>query len=243
MSQGSPLLLLHPLGSDRSFWDDTVIALDGIDTVALDLPGHGTAAPLPEGSGISDFVEAVVGAIEVSGRERFHVAGMSLGGLVAQELAARHSDLVDRLVLIDTVATYPEPMRAMWRERADIARRNGLAELADPMEVMWFSERFRVDNEHIVKKSRELFLAMDPEGYARACCALESTDTTACVADIQAPTLLVCGSEDLPPFREAAIWLNEQITGSELTWLKGAKHAAVLEQSAGFAAALRTFLR
>ncbi|MEO3860532.1 alpha/beta fold hydrolase [Acrocarpospora sp. B8E8] len=226
----SPLLLLHPLGADGRFWDDVLPHLDGIETVAPDLPGHGAAPCLPAGAGIGDFADAVAG-------ERAHVVGLSLGGLIAQELAAGRPDLVDRLVLVGTVAVYPEPMREMWRHRARVAREGALAELAEPMADMWFTEPFRPTPARI----RERFLAMDPEGYARACEALESADTTRLAPAISSPTLIACGSADLPPFIQAAHWLHEHIAASELTWLTG-KHAAALERPAEFAAALRSFL-
>ncbi|WP_214103556.1 alpha/beta fold hydrolase [Acrocarpospora catenulata] len=220
------LVLLHPLGVDGGFWDGMFA-----DALALDLPGHGSA-PCLESGGISGFADAV---IDVLAGERVHLAGLSLGGLVAQEIAARRPDLVDRLVLVSTVAVYPSFMREMWRERAIIARERGLAELADPMAAMWFTER----TSPAALRVRERFLAMDPEGYARACEALETADTTALT--IQAPTLVVCGVDDLSPFTEAARWLHEHIADSELTWLDG-KHAAVLERPREFAEAVRRFL-
>lgn len=225
------VLLLHPLGTDRRCWD-----LEGLDTLAVDLPGHGSAPCLPPGSGVHDFAEAVAGGWT---GERVHVVGVSLGGLVAQHLAASYPELVERLVLVDTVATYPEPMRAMWRDRAHVARSRGLAELADPLATMWFTEAFLTDP--VPARIRETFLAMDPEGYARACEALETADTTSIVSSITAPTLVICGSSDLPPFTEAANWLHNNIPGAQLSWLAG-KHAAFLEDREAFAAELRRFL-
>jgi 3-oxoadipate enol-lactonase len=236
------VLMLHPLGSDRSFWDDVLPHLEGLDVVAVDLPGHGGSGKLAVGAGISDFTDEVVRLLDPGAGTRFHVVGVSLGGLVAQDLAARHPELVDRLVLVDTVATYPEPMRRMWRDRAEVARGDGLEQLAGPMESMWFSDDFRAGNEAVVKQVRDVFLTMDPEGYARACEALESADTTGLVAAITSPTLIVCGSDDLAPFRDAAYWLEEQVADSALVWLEGAKHAAVLEQPDEFAAALLTIV-
>ncbi|MGW4794609.1 alpha/beta fold hydrolase [Nonomuraea sp. NPDC004297] len=247
----SRLLLLHALGADAHCWAEVTTALSGTpdgtlheppdgafgEVFAVDLPGHGRAPCLPRGAGIGDVADLVAGLLA---GERVHVAGMSLGGLVAQELAARHPGLVDRLVLADTVAVYPEPMREMWRERARVAREHGLAGLAGPMAEMWFTDAAR--DGPAAAQVRERFLAMDAEGYARACEALESADTTALIPAIGAPTLVVCGSADLPPFTDAARLLHARLPGSELVWLDGAKHAAPLEHPAAFAAAVRIFL-
>lgn len=214
-------VFLHPLGTDSRCWDGA----------AMDLPGHGSAPKLPRGAGIADFAAVVAEALD---GERVNVVGVSLGGLVAQELAAGHPGLVDRLVLVDTVATYPDEMRRMWHDRAATARARGLAELADPMAAMWFTD----PSGPVATRIRQWFLAMDPEGYARACEALATADTTAAV--ITAPTLVVCGSADLPAFTNAARELRTRLPGDELVWLDG-KHAVFLERPAEFRAELDHF--
>jgi 3-oxoadipate enol-lactonase len=83
---------------------------------------------------------------------------------------------------------------------------------------------------------------MDPEGYARTCESLETVDLTALVPQITAPTLVVCGEDDAPPFVSAAPWFAETIPGARLVWLSPARHAGVLEQSDQFVSALREFL-
>jgi len=86
---GEPLVLLHGIG-DR--WQTWLPVLDRLatahDVVAVDLPGFGASPPLPDGSAydLADFVDAVTGFCEGLGLERPHVAGNSLGGMLALEL-------------------------------------------------------------------------------------------------------------------------------------------------------------
>jgi len=85
-----PLVLLHTLGSDRRMWDPVLGLLSPErDAVALDLPGFGSAPPLPEGSSATPaaLAAAVAEQIRSLGLARPHVAGNSLGGWVALELA------------------------------------------------------------------------------------------------------------------------------------------------------------
>jgi pimeloyl-ACP methyl ester carboxylesterase len=88
LGQGPPLLLLHPLGADRRAWDPI---LDQVaqhrEVLAVDLPGFGGSPPLPETPTPSALAETVAAFLESIGVARPHVAGNSLGGWVALELA------------------------------------------------------------------------------------------------------------------------------------------------------------
>jgi 3-oxoadipate enol-lactonase len=233
-----PLLLLHPLGSHGGFWDGVRNALGADQVLAPDLPGHG-AAVLPAAGTVSALTEALVADL---GDAQVDVVGVSLGGLVAQDLAARHAALVRRVVLVDTVARYPAPMREMWRERAALARSDGLAALVEAMESTWFGDAFRANRPEVVARARAVFAATDREGYARSCEALAEADLRASAALLDRPTLVVCGAEDAPAFLDGARWFARTIAGAELRWIADARHAAVLEQPEEFAALVRGFL-
>jgi pimeloyl-ACP methyl ester carboxylesterase len=179
---------------------------------------------------------------ERQGLTRAHVAGISLGGLVAQHFAATHPQLVDRLLLIDTTPRYVEEARQMWVERARAARTAGVASLTDALLKIWFTDAFVANNPPAVQYVRERFAKASGEGYALACEALGAADLRSLAVRIKAPTLIFCGSDELPPFKEAAHWLNQNIEGAELRWLSPARHASVLEQPLSFVDRTRAFL-
>ncbi len=241
----TPLVLLHPLGVDHTFWRDVqsrLVDVHGLaDVVAIDLPGHGRG-PMPRaGATVADLADLVELQLEARGLLPAHLVGVSLGGLVAQVVAARRPTAVVRLVLADTVAVYPEQMQSMWRQRAATARSSGLDSLVDPMVEMWFTEAYRTDPEGRVAEVRETFASTDPEGYARTCEALSTADVTATTASIEAPTLVVCGTSDAPPFVAAATWLAGEIPDADLVWQEGA-HAVALERPMEFADAVAAFV-
>jgi pimeloyl-ACP methyl ester carboxylesterase len=88
LGQGPPLLLLHPLGADRRAWDPI---LDQVtphrEVLAVDLPGFGGSPALPETPTPGALAQTVAAFLESIGVARPHVAGNSLGGWVALELA------------------------------------------------------------------------------------------------------------------------------------------------------------
>ena len=96
------LVLVHGGGQNAHTWDTVALALEE-PLVAVDLPGHGHSG-WPVGAGVLDpssLADDVAAAVRRWAPEARAVVGMSLGGLAALALAARHPDLVRHLVLVD----------------------------------------------------------------------------------------------------------------------------------------------
>lgn len=237
------VLLLHALGASGECWESVTALLDDFTVLSPDFPGHGSAALSDEPMTVRLLADSLAKKLRDAGITRTHVAGMSLGGLVAQELAAVHPELVDRLVLVDTVATYPEIVRQQWRDRALIARESGMASLVTPTIDAWFTGNAIDAGAPAVAVVKEMIATVDPEGYARACELLENADTRDSLSSITAPTLIVCGSDDLPAFLAAVPMFEESIADTQVAWIDPGRHAAVLESPGAFVAALRDFLQ
>jgi 3-oxoadipate enol-lactonase len=239
---GPPVLLLHPLGVDHSFWNGVMPALAGYEVLTYDFPGHGRTPAPAQPYTIEDLAGQARTLLAEAGVPRVDVVGVSLGGLVAQRLAADAPDLVRRLVVVDAVAVYPEALREMWRERAARAPVEGLEPFLDPTLGLWFTADLLAGGSPVVDQVRRDFLAGNADGYALACQALEQADVTGVLDRITAPTLVVCGEDDAPPFTAAARELGERLPDARVVWLSPARHAGVLEQPAQFRDALIGFL-
>jgi 3-oxoadipate enol-lactonase len=239
---GPPLVLLHCLGVDHRFWDFAAELGRDFTLLRYDLPGHGASA-VPAGAyGIEDLSAQVADVLAANGVARAHVAGISLGGLVAQHLAASRLELIDRLILIDTTPRYSDELRLMWDERAATARAAGVAPMIAALLAIWFSADALARDDPGVRYVRETLARCPGEGYALACEALRAADLRALAPKIAARTLVVCGDDDIPSFLEAARWLAAAIPNAELAWIAGARHASVLEQPAEARRLMRTFL-
>lgn len=241
--EGPPLLLLHCLGVDRHFWDFTAELAGEFCRLSFDLPGHGET-PVPAGAyGIDDLADLCAYLLAREGVSRAHVAGISLGGLIAQRLAAVYSAMVDRLVLIDTTPRYTDELRAMWAVRAKGAREDGVRSLIDGLLPIWFTPEAIAEGTTAVRYVRAALARCPPEGYALACEALAAADLREDAKRIAASTMVVCGDEDIPSFIDAARWLAANIPNARSAWIARARHASVLERPQDALRLMRDFLR
>jgi len=123
-----------------------------------------------------------------------------------------------------------------------VATISRFASLLDGLLPIWFTPEFIAADPPAVRYVRTCFESDSGEGYGLACEALAAADLRPLAPSIAAPTLIVCGDQELPPFRDAARWLEANIRGARLTWLSPARHASVLQQPEGFVRAASEFL-
>jgi len=240
---GPALVLLHCLGVDHHFWNFARELDRNYTLVRYDLPGHG-ATPLPKDSyTIEDLSRQLELMLREAGIDRAHLAGISLGGLIAQHFAAANPDVVDRLILVDTTPRYVDEMRRMWAVRAQTARQEGVPALIDGLLKIWFSDAAVARDAPAVQYVRSALARCSGEGYALACEALAAADLRADAERIKAPTLVVCGEDDIPSFLDAARWLQQNITGAKLAWIPGTRHASVIEKPEQALDLMRGFLK
>jgi 3-oxoadipate enol-lactonase len=240
---GPPIVLLHCLGVDHHFWDFADELARDFTLISYDLPGHGRSS-VPSGAYTIEDLSAQLG--ELLARHniaRAHIAGISLGGLIAQQFAATEPASVDHLILIDTTPRYTDELRAMWAQRAAAARGTGVKALVDGLLKIWFTPQSVTDNTDAVRYVRAALEKSSGEGYALACEALAAADLRAAAGKIAAPTLVICGDDDIPSFLDAARWLEGNIKGAQLAWLAKARHASVIERPSDALAVMRKFLQ
>jgi pimeloyl-ACP methyl ester carboxylesterase len=163
--------------------------------------------------------------------------------LIAQRLSAAYPAVVDRLVLVDTTPRYTDELRNMWALRAKGAREEGVRSLIEGLLPIWFTPEAIAANTCAVRYVRETLARCEGEGYALACEALAAADLRDDVERIEAPTLVVCGEDDIPSFLDAARWLAANIAGAKGAWIPRSRHASILERPEEGVRLLREFLR
>lgn len=240
----APVLLAHPLGLSEAIWQDLAgrLAALGHPTLRYDLRGHGRSPNPAGGWGLAELAEDAARLIGEWGRGPVVMLGLSLGGLVAQQLAATRPELLRGLVLAHCDSHYPEAARAVFSARIDAVQAGGMAGVAEAVLARYLNPALRAARPDIEAALRDTLLAQDPAGYARACAAVRDADLRGALAGWAGPTLVIGGSLDggVPPERIAA--LAASIPQARLAMLEGASHLGPLEQPEAFAAALAPLL-
>jgi 3-oxoadipate enol-lactonase len=215
------------VGSTLATWEPQLAALSAeFHVIAYEHRGHG-GSPAPRGPySIEDLAADVLALLDEHDVSRAHLVGLSLGGMVAQLVAAREPQRVERLVLLCTAAHYPDPRS--WTDRAAAVRAGGTEAIADAIVDRWLTTDYRRDHPEQVARWREMVVSIDREGYAACCEAIADMDLRPGLTRIQAPTLVIAGAEDpaVPPERMRA--LAAEIPGSRFVVVPGA-HVPPLE--------------
>jgi 3-oxoadipate enol-lactonase len=240
-ARGRIVLLSNSLMSNYDMWEWTVPALaDRYRVLRYDTRGHGRSATTPGPYSIAMLADDAAALLDALGIPAAHFAGLSMGGMIGQQLGARYPDKVLSLALCDTASEMPP--RSMWAERLEIARTQGIAGLAEGTIKRWFTEPFIRRAAGDIERVRRMILGTGVEGYIACACAVRDMAQTAMLLKIRAPTLVMTGRQDPACTVEHATVLHRVIEGSELVILEDAAHLANIEQPAAFNAALRAFI-
>lgn len=233
--------LLHSLSLDGSWFEPLVAAMGpGYRFVVPDLRGHGqsSAGPVSLGRAAAD----VVAVLDESGVESSIVFGISLGGMVAQAIAANYRERVDALCLVATSYAFDEASAAGTRARAQGARRpGGLEELAAPTVARWFGPADQVPERlaPLAKKAEVEFRAGDGDVHADYLEAMPQVGDF--VVPPGLPTLVLGGLEDRSTRRTTIEALAAAIPGASLYFVPGG-HLMAFTDPEPVASRLRSFV-
>lgn len=254
------LVALPSLGTSvGALWQSAATHLGGVDpettVIGIDLPGHGRSAPVdvPAGTSeyphltMSDLAEAVLATIDRvlpdvvgSAAARIGVAGDSIGGAIALQLALDHADRFDRVAVFCTGAKIGEA--SGWEERAEVVATSGTPTQVTGSAQRWFGEGF-MDREP--EASAALLHSLqdaDRFSYAALCHALATYDVRSRLAEISLPVLAVAGAEDQPTPPTKLAEIANGISGGLLEVIEGAAHLVPAEAPAVVASLLHEFL-
>lgn len=237
---GPPVVFANSLGTDLRLWDDVIAALPpGLRLIRYDKRGHGLSSCPPAPYGMGTLVrdaERVMEALEV--RDAVFV-GLSIGGLIAQGLAAKRLDLIRAVVLSNT--GFKIGTREMWDERVTSLRADGLPSMADAIMQRWFSPDFRGSDAST--PWRRMVETCPQEGYAGCCAAIAGSDFYSTTSALRLPAMVIAGDRDGATPPDMVRDLADLIPGARYELMRGVGHLPCVENPSDYAALLSGFLK
>lgn len=245
---GAPVVLVHGLGTNLSFWRETVPALTaaGRRVVALDLPGYGLSDKGCVSGTMADFAAAVVGVMDALGLRQPDVVGVSMGGQIALTLALDHPERVGRLALLSPagIETFTDAQAAAITGLMTPAAIAGTTEAQAEINVQAnFSAYDPARDGWILEQRRAVVARDDFPDYAAANAAsvagMLHGPVFGRLGALAVPTLVLYGADDaLIPNRFLHPTLTtadvadaaRAIPGAEVHLIDDAGHLVMLEQ-------------
>jgi 3-oxoadipate enol-lactonase len=229
-----PLVFINPLGCDLRVWTDVACILKpDFRIVCYDKRGHGLSESGPDTNEMADYARDLAAPLDALDIGRAAIVGLSIGGVIAQELYRQRPELVAALVLCDTAAKIGTD--ESWDQRIAAVERGGVDAVAGPVLERWFTPEFRRGRASDFAGIRAMLTRTPKQGYLAACGALKRADLRPYASAIRAPTLCLAGDQDgstpVDLVRETAAFIK----GSRFEIVEGAGHLPNVEKPADVA--------
>ncbi|MBF5094479.1 3-oxoadipate enol-lactonase [Azospirillum sp. INR13] len=240
------LLFANSIGTSFHIWDAVVPHLSQrYRVLRYDMRGHGLTQVTPvsddAGYGMDLLADDAAGLLDALGIARAHVCGLSIGGMMAQRLAVKAPARVHGLILCDTAGVIGP--QSVWTDRIAAIRARGMAAISDGVMARWFTQAFRDSRPDQIRGYTAMVARTTEDGYVGCAMAIRDADLRADNAAITAPTLVICGEDDVATPPDLARELAAGIPGARFELLPGAAHIPGVEKPAELATLIDGFLR
>ncbi len=239
---GAPLLLLHGLGGGLLDWEPQVAPFSAhYRVLRLDVRGHGNSDKPSGLYRVEDFTGDAAAVLREAGAGPAHVVGLSMGGMIAMQLALDAPDLVRSLVLANTgpevKGENAAEKLALWQRRF-LTRFLSMEKFAAILAGRLFPEP---GQEAMQAEFRRRWAANDPASYRQAYLALLRWSVADRLEQIRKPTLVIHSEMDYTTFARKERWAK-RIPGARTATIAGGRHAVSMDKAAEFNRVVLGFL-
>lgn len=240
--KGEPLLLIHGHGSSGRDWEMQIGYFSKSHRViTFDVRGSGQSSKPVGPYSMRLFAEDTAALLQELGLGSVHVAGLSMGGMIALELVLGFPQLVKSLILVNS---YPEMRVETWNERLSVLERFLILDLFGMRKTgEWLSRLLFIKPEQ--EELRTLFVERwaenDKRAYRESLKAIIGWDVEARLGEICCPVLVVASDEDYLPLEEKQMF-TAKIPRGRLVVIEDARHAVIAEKPGQFNAVVAQFL-
>lgn len=240
--QGTPVLLVHGLGSSTLDWEYQLPALSARHQVVLmDVRGHGQSDKPRERYSIAGFAADAAALIEHLGLAPVHLVGISMGGMIGFQLGVDHPELLRSLT---TVNSAPEVKPRSPRDYLEVAKRWTLSRLLGLDTIAKALGRLLFplpEQAELRAKVEERWPLNDKRAYLAALDAIIGWGVRERLARITCPTLVVTADRDYTPVAQKEAYVRE-LPDARLVVIEQSRHATPLDQPQRFNTTLLGFL-
>ncbi|MFQ5961553.1 MAG: alpha/beta fold hydrolase [Candidatus Methylomirabilales bacterium] len=232
--RGKPLVLIQGLAADATAWAPQIPAFQQhFKVIAFDNRDVGRSSPAKGPYNIADMAEDTTSLMHALGIKQAYVVGVSMGGMIAQELVLRHPDKVRKLVLgctVAHVARFHVSILDVWKWM----RQHDPTNEVFAIEAMtWGMTHNFLKNAEAVNQMMEWLrnppFPVPPEAYGRQADAVRAFDALDRLGTVRVPTLVLVGDQDILTPTWASRELAAAIPGAKLQVLEGGAHGFFLE--------------
>ena len=241
--QGQPVLFIHGLGSSHNDWErQTPFFSRQYQVITFDLRGHGQSQKPPGPYTMSLFARDTAGLVNSLGAAPVHVIGVSLGGMIAFQLAVDHPELVQSLVIVNTgPELIPRTLNERWQVfmRFAVVRLFGMRKIGEVLGKRLFP---KVDQAAVRQLFVERWEKNDPKAYIASMQAIVGWSVVDHLSVIDMPTLIMAGENDYTPvsIKEDCV---SKMPQAELAVIRNSGHATPVDSTEKFNEVVASFLQ
>ena len=240
-ADGPVVVFSNSLGTDFRIWDEVAASLtDRYRVVLYDKRGHGLSEATPAPYRMDDHVNDLAALLDHLDVAQAAVVGLSVGGMIAQGLAASRPDLVKVLVLCDTA--HKIGTAEMWNARIDAVNNGGIGPMSNAIMERWFTAEYRVPENAAFVGYTAMLNRTTGDGYAGTCAALRDADFNESTRALTIPVLCIVGDQDGSTPPDLVRSTADLIDGARFEVVAGAGHIPCVEKPAATAALISNFL-
>ncbi len=240
--QGTPLLLIHGLGSSARDWERQIPYFSkNYRVITYDVRGHGQTDKPAGPYGIPLFAQDTAEFMKILNIESAHVVGISMGGMIALQLAVNAPERIRSLVVVNTgaeliVRSFREFLMVLQRKL--IVRLLGMQKMGEILSGRLFPDP---EHEELRKIFVEHWAENDPRAYRDSMQALLGWSVTDKLGFIPCPTLIVSADNDYTPVevKEAIV---AKMPNAKLVVIPNSHHAVPVERPEEFNRIVGEFL-
>ena len=243
---GPPVVLVHGMGLNRSMWDWQMPFLTPhFEVIRYDLLGHGSSDKPVKEYDMGDFVDQLARLTDGLGRERFALAGFSLGGLIVQAFALAHPDRVSALAILCTGHDRSDAERTSMLDRLALAEREGHVATVEMALKRWFTNGYSVRQPAVIETVRRWMTDNDPTVYPLVYKVLATGDKPLAqtISAIVCPTLVLACEEDHGNSPAMAYRMANLIPNAHVAIVPKLRHMGLAEDPEAVAHELLPFLK